>query len=128
MFYCSFVSEGTSLQFFPVSFQSPQDLHALFSGEESLRKCFEYFEELDIDYHKRFFRCLAIHDNVIKSKEHLQHEDRIHELLNIWMEKVGKEANLNDLLQALLELKQKLTAENIRDNAISNGHYVYEKE
>uniref|UniRef100_A0A667XNJ0 Hematopoietic death receptor n=1 Tax=Myripristis murdjan TaxID=586833 RepID=A0A667XNJ0_9TELE len=96
--------------------------------EESLRNCFEYFEEMDFDYHKRFFRQLGIKDNVIKSKDHLQHEDRIHELLNSWIEKVGKEASLNDLLKVLLTLNQRLTAENIMVNATSNGHYVFEKE
>ncbi|XP_029915083.1 hematopoietic death receptor isoform X3 [Myripristis murdjan] len=98
------------------------------NGEESLRNCFEYFEEMDFDYHKRFFRQLGIKDNVIKSKDHLQHEDRIHELLNSWIEKVGKEASLNDLLKVLLTLNQRLTAENIMVNATSNGHYVFEKE
>ncbi|KAF7654534.1 hypothetical protein LDENG_00068440 [Lucifuga dentata] len=98
------------------------------NGEESLRKCFEFFEEIDVDYHKRFFRHLGINDNVIKSKERLHHEDRIHELLHIWMEKEGKDASLNDLLKALLELNQRLTAENIRDNAISSRHYILEEE
>lgn len=83
---------------------------------------------MDFDYHKRFFRQLGIKDNVIKSKDQLQHEDRIHELLNIWIEKVGKEASLNDLLEVLLTLNQRLTAENIIANATSNGHYVFEKE
>ncbi|XP_076020596.1 uncharacterized protein LOC143011574 isoform X1 [Genypterus blacodes] len=97
-------------------------------GEKSLKNCFEYFEELDIDYHRRFFRCLTVNDNEIKSKERLNHGDTIHELLHIWMEKVGKEAHLDHLLRALLELGQRLTAENIRDRAVNDGHYVYEEE
>ncbi|XP_041792832.1 hematopoietic death receptor isoform X4 [Chelmon rostratus] len=98
------------------------------NGEESLRKCFEYFEEIDVDYHKRFFRHLGISDNVIKSKEHLLYEDRIHELLNIWVEKEGREASLNDLLKALLDLNQRRTAENVKENAIHYGHYFCEEK
>uniref|UniRef100_UPI003AAF2779 hematopoietic death receptor isoform X1 n=1 Tax=Centroberyx gerrardi TaxID=166262 RepID=UPI003AAF2779 len=97
-------------------------------GSESLRKCFAYFEEMDVDYHKRFFRHLGISDNAIKSNDHVQHEDRIHGLLNIWMEKVGKDASLNDLLMALLALDQRLTAENVMAKATDGGHYVFEEE
>ncbi|XP_041644246.1 hematopoietic death receptor isoform X3 [Cheilinus undulatus] len=98
------------------------------NGEESLRKCFEYFEEIDVDYHKRFFRQLGISDNVVKSKEHLHYEDKIHELLNIWVEKEGKEGSLNHLLKALLDLNQRRTAETIKDNAIANGHYCLSED
>ncbi|XP_076586033.1 hematopoietic death receptor isoform X1 [Chaetodon auriga] len=98
------------------------------NGEESLRACFECFEEVDIDYHKRFFRHLGVSDNVIKSKEHLLYEDKIHELLNIWVEKVGREASLNDLLKALLDLNQRRTAETVKENAINSGHYIFEEK
>ncbi|XP_053276731.1 hematopoietic death receptor isoform X2 [Pleuronectes platessa] len=94
------------------------------NGEESLRKCFEYFEEIEFDQHKRFFRNLGISDNVIKSKEPLNYVDKIHELLNIWVEREGREASLNDLLKALLDLKQRRTAEKVKEEAILNGHYV----
>uniref|UniRef100_A0A3Q1FHC0 Hematopoietic death receptor n=1 Tax=Acanthochromis polyacanthus TaxID=80966 RepID=A0A3Q1FHC0_9TELE len=96
------------------------------NGEESLRKCFEYFEDVDVDQHKRFFRNLGINDNVIKSKEHLLYEDRIHELLNIWIERVGREASLNDLLRVLLDMSQRRTAEKVKENAIHHGHYFCE--
>nr|XP_046242139.1 hematopoietic death receptor isoform X2 [Scatophagus argus] len=96
------------------------------NGEESLRKSFEYFEEMDINFHKRFFRLIGITDNAINNKEHLPYEDKIHELLNIWMEKEGREANLNDLLKALLDLNQRRTAEIIKEKAVSNSHYFCE--
>ncbi|XP_019118555.1 tumor necrosis factor receptor superfamily member 10B isoform X2 [Larimichthys crocea] len=96
------------------------------NGEESLRKCFEYFEEIDVDYHKRFFRHLGILDNVIKSKEHHTYEDKIHDLLNIWVEKEGREASLNDLLAALMDINQRRTAENIMEKAVHYGHYFCE--
>lgn len=93
------------------------------AGEESLRTCFEYFEQVDYDYHKRFFRHLGIDDNVIKGKEGLLYEDKIHELLNIWIEKTGREASLNHLLRPLLDLNQRRTAEVIKERALRSGHY-----
>ncbi|XP_029367350.1 tumor necrosis factor receptor superfamily member 10A-like isoform X3 [Echeneis naucrates] len=94
------------------------------AGEASLRKCFEYLEEIEVDCHKRFFRHLGISDNVIKSKENLPYEDKIHDLLNIWVEKEGREASLNELLKVLLNLNQRRTAETVREKAIHNGHYI----
>ncbi|XP_060893325.1 hematopoietic death receptor isoform X2 [Labrus mixtus] len=93
------------------------------NGEESLRNCFEYFEEMDVTYLKRFFRKLGMSDNVINSKEHLLFQDKIHDLLNIWMEKEGRDGSLNNLLKALLDLNQRRTAETIKEKAVHNGHY-----
>ncbi|XP_020504483.2 hematopoietic death receptor isoform X2 [Labrus bergylta] len=93
------------------------------NGEESLRNCFEYFEEMDVTYLKRFSRKLGMSDNVINSKEPLLFQDKIHDLLNIWMEKEGRDSSLNDLLKALLDLNQKGTAETIKEKAVHNGHY-----
>lgn len=94
------------------------------TGEQSLRKCFEYFEDVDVDVHKKFFRQLEISDNVIKGKDQLTYEDKIHELLNIWIEKEGRQASLNDLLKALLDLNQRRTAEVIKDKAVNEGYYI----
>ncbi|XP_068460475.1 tumor necrosis factor receptor superfamily member 10B-like isoform X2 [Clinocottus analis] len=96
------------------------------NGEASLRKCFEYFEEIDFNQHNRFFRHLGIVDNVIKSKDNLPYEDKIHDLLTIWVEKVGREATLNDLLQALLALNQRRTAEAVKEKALTHYHYYVE--
>ncbi|XP_008275176.1 tumor necrosis factor receptor superfamily member 6-like isoform X1 [Stegastes partitus] len=93
------------------------------NGEESLRSCFELFEEVAVDQCKKFFRHLGISDNVIKSRETLSHEEMIHELLNIWIEKVGREANLNELLKVLLDINQRRTAEIIKERAVQNGEY-----
>ncbi|KAK5600220.1 hypothetical protein CRENBAI_004906 [Crenichthys baileyi] len=93
------------------------------NGVESLKKCFDFFEELNVDFYKRFFRQLSLNDNMIKSRDHLQYEDRIHDLLNDWVEKEGKDASLNDLLRALLDLNQRRTAETIMQKAIQCGYY-----
>uniref|UniRef100_A0A672YUF3 Hematopoietic death receptor n=1 Tax=Sphaeramia orbicularis TaxID=375764 RepID=A0A672YUF3_9TELE len=101
-------------------------IRSLCAGEESLRSCFEFFEDLDVNYHSRFFRLLGINDNLIKSKESLCYVDRVHDLLNVWLEKEGGDASLNDLLKALLDLNQRRTAEIIRMKAIEGCFYVRE--
>ncbi|KAM9544840.1 tumor necrosis factor receptor superfamily member 10B-like isoform 2-T2 [Salvelinus alpinus] len=95
------------------------------NGDESLRKSFELFEELDVYYHNRFFRHIGLGDNAIKSTAHLHPEDRVYELLKVWLEMVGMQADINDLIKALLYLDQKLSAENIISKAIANGYYEY---
>ncbi|CAL1615319.1 unnamed protein product [Knipowitschia caucasica] len=94
------------------------------NGQVSLTSCFEFFEELDIHYHKRFFRHLGLSDNVIISKEPLMYVDRVHDLLNLWLERRGRQASLEDLLRALLELNQRRTAEVIVERALQAGFYV----
>uniref|UniRef100_A0A672YUL2 Hematopoietic death receptor n=1 Tax=Sphaeramia orbicularis TaxID=375764 RepID=A0A672YUL2_9TELE len=101
-------------------------VHLYEKSEESLRSCFEFFEDLDVNYHSRFFRLLGINDNLIKSKESLCYVDRVHDLLNVWLEKEGGDASLNDLLKALLDLNQRRTAEIIRMKAIEGCFYVRE--
>ncbi|XP_029619280.1 tumor necrosis factor receptor superfamily member 10B isoform X3 [Salmo trutta] len=93
------------------------------NGDESLKKSFELFEELDVHYHNRFFRHIGLSDNAIKSTAHLHPEDRVYELLKVWLEKVGMEADMNDLIKALFYFGQRLSAENIISKAIENGYY-----
>ncbi|XP_043095774.1 hematopoietic death receptor isoform X2 [Puntigrus tetrazona] len=98
------------------------------NGEESLKKSFGFFEEMDVHYHNRFFRFIGLSDNSIKSAESLFPEDRVYELLKIWMEKEGLKADFNSLIEALIYLDQKLSAENIISKAISNRYFKYEDE
>uniref|UniRef100_A0A3P9HJN0 Hematopoietic death receptor n=1 Tax=Oryzias latipes TaxID=8090 RepID=A0A3P9HJN0_ORYLA len=102
-----------------------REICILFAGEQSLRSCFELFEELDVDFHKKFFRRLDFSDNAIKSKDNLLYEDKIHELLNSWVEREGKKANLNELLKVLVDLNQKRTAEKIMKKVLDNGHVCF---
>lgn len=94
----------------------------------SLRSCFIYFEELDVRYHNRFFRHIGLNENAIKSRDHLQPEDRVYDLLLDWREKAGMKASLNDLIAALLYFNQRLSAENIITKAISGGQFEYEED
>ncbi|XP_077600453.1 uncharacterized protein LOC144215412 isoform X5 [Stigmatopora nigra] len=117
---------GLSLIFSPPRYEPFPELIPV-KGEQSLRSCFHYFEEISSYHHKRFFRELNLSNNVIQNCEHMQYEDRIDHLLGIWYEKVGKCANLNDLLKALLDLDQRHTAESIQEKALADGHYVLQE-
>ncbi|KAL7839242.1 hypothetical protein SRHO_G00259000 [Serrasalmus rhombeus] len=88
------------------------------NGEESLKKSFDLFEEIDVHYHNRFFRLLGLSDNAITSAESLSVEERVYQLLRVWMEKEGMKADFNTLVEVLLRLNQRLSAENIIARAI----------
>ncbi|KAJ3604126.1 hypothetical protein NHX12_028867 [Muraenolepis orangiensis] len=98
------------------------------NGELSLKKSFECFDEVDVRYHKRFFRSLDISDNAIASAERHDPQDQVHELLVHWQEKVGKDASINHLLKMLRTLNQNRTAESIKKNVILNGLYEVQRE
>uniref|UniRef100_A0A8C4YWG1 Hematopoietic death receptor n=1 Tax=Gadus morhua TaxID=8049 RepID=A0A8C4YWG1_GADMO len=93
----------------------------LCSGEKSLKLCFEYFHvDMDSKVHKRFFRSLDLSDNAINDANN---EDRVYELLDVWLQREGQEAKLHHLLQKLRDLDQNRTADSIVEKAIANGHY-----
>ncbi|XP_072521341.1 hematopoietic death receptor isoform X2 [Salminus brasiliensis] len=96
------------------------------NGEESLKRSFDLFEEMDVNYHSRFFRYIGLSDNAIRNAESLSLEDRVYGLLKVWLEKEGMRADLNTLIEALLHFNQRLSAENITARAVSSGHYRYE--
>ncbi|XP_046697241.1 hematopoietic death receptor isoform X2 [Silurus meridionalis] len=100
------------------------------NGDDSLRKCFDMFGDIDVTFHKRFFRILGVSDNSIRTVEgsHFLPEDRVYELLKVWREKEGMKADFNTLIQALLNLDQKLSAECIIAKAIDGRHFRYEED
>ncbi|XP_053510069.1 hematopoietic death receptor isoform X2 [Ictalurus furcatus] len=100
------------------------------NGDDSLKKTFDLFGEIDVNYHKRFFRLLGLSDNAIRIAEASWSlpEDRVYELLKIWMEKEGMKADFISLIEALLSLNQRLSAENIVARAVDNGYFRYEED
>ncbi|RVE68891.1 hypothetical protein OJAV_G00096670 [Oryzias javanicus] len=123
-------SRNGSIPLIPIPPQEEDQLQTLIpvNGEQSLRSCFEFFEELDVDFHKKFFRRLEFTDNAIKSKDNLHYEDKIHDLLNSWVEREGKKASLNELLRVLVDLNQRRTAENIMNKVVNIGLYHKSKD
>ncbi|XP_026090422.1 tumor necrosis factor receptor superfamily member 10B-like [Carassius auratus] len=104
----------------------PRRLVPVLGEEESLNKSFDLFDTLDVRYHNRFFRSIGVSDNAIKMAETQQHMDKVYDLLRVWMQKEGLRANINTLLQALLDLDQRYSAEHIASKAVERGYYKYE--
>ncbi|XP_063050975.1 hematopoietic death receptor isoform X2 [Engraulis encrasicolus] len=97
------------------------------NGDESLRKSFDLFDEVDVLFHKRFFRHIGLGDNDIRSTETVCPDDKMYTLLRMWRERQGMKASINDLIDALLHLDQRLSAENIIAKAVEFGLYKYEE-
>uniref|UniRef100_A0A3B1KAT8 Tumor necrosis factor receptor superfamily, member a n=1 Tax=Astyanax mexicanus TaxID=7994 RepID=A0A3B1KAT8_ASTMX len=104
----------------------PRKLIPLLGEETSLSKSFDLFDTLDVRMHNKFFRSIGLSDNAIKLAESQNAGDKVYELLRSWMQREGLRANINDLLQALLELDQRYTAEQISCKAVERGYYKYE--
>lgn len=105
---------------------TPRHLVPLLGEELSLSKSFDLFDVLDIRVHNKFFRSIGLNDNAIKLAESHHAADKVYELLRTWMQREGLRANINHLLQALLELDQRYSAEQIASRAVERGYYRYE--
>ncbi|MEQ2171229.1 hypothetical protein GOODEAATRI_008532 [Goodea atripinnis] len=96
----------------------------LLGSEKSLRKSFDLFDEyLDVRIHNKFFRLIGISDNHIRIAENGPPSDKVYELLKNWMQRQGLKADINDLLEALLSMDQRRSAECIACAAIRRGYY-----
>ncbi|GAA6074770.1 tumor necrosis factor receptor superfamily, member a, partial [Tachysurus ichikawai] len=105
---------------------TPRRLVPLLAEEVSLSKSFDLFDVLDVRVHNKFFRSIGVSDNSIKLAESHNAVDKVYELLRVWMQREGLRANINHLLQALLDLDQRYSAEQIASRAVERGYYKYE--
>ncbi|XP_054908618.1 tumor necrosis factor receptor superfamily, member a [Poeciliopsis prolifica] len=98
----------------------------LLGSEKSLRKSFDLFDEyLDVRIHNKFFRLIGISDNHIRIAESGAPGDKVYELLKNWMQRQGLKADINDLLEALLSMDQRRSAECIAHAALRRGYYKH---
>ncbi|KAM9840864.1 tumor necrosis factor receptor superfamily, member a [Aulostomus maculatus] len=98
----------------------------LLGSEKSLRKSFDLFDEyLDVRIHNKFFRMIGVSDNHIRIAENGAPGDKVYELLKNWMQRQGLKADINDLLEALLSMDQRRSAENIASAALQRGYYKH---
>ncbi|XP_035377531.1 tumor necrosis factor receptor superfamily, member a [Electrophorus electricus] len=104
----------------------PRRLVPLQGEEVSLSKSFDLFDVLDVRVHNKFFRSIGVSDNAIRQAEALHAADKVYELLRGWMQHKGLRASINDLLDALLQLDQRWSAEQIASKAVERGYYKYE--
>ncbi|KAF7696796.1 tumor necrosis factor receptor superfamily, member a [Silurus meridionalis] len=105
---------------------TPRRLIPLLAEEVSLSKSFDLFDVLDVRVHNKFFRSIGVTDNAIKHAESHNASDKVYELLRVWMQREGLRANINHLLQALLDLDQRYSAEQIASRSVERGYYKYE--
>ncbi|XP_013857243.1 tumor necrosis factor receptor superfamily, member a [Austrofundulus limnaeus] len=110
----------------PVDTENPLQhrLVPLLGSEKSLRKSFDLFDEyLDVRIHNKFFRRIGVSDNHIRIAENGAPADKVYELLKNWMQRQGLKADINDLLEALLSMDQRRSAECIASEALRKGYY-----
>lgn len=128
-------SSGNTPHQSPTAFR-PQSAHMddplrhrlvpLLGSEKSLRQCFDLFEEyLDVRIHNKFFRMIGVSDNHIRIAENGTPSDKVYELLKNWMQRQGLKADINDLLEALLSMDQRRSAESIASTALRKGLYKH---
>lgn len=87
---------------------------------------FDLFDEhLDVRVHNKFFRMIGVSDNHIRIAENGAPADKVYELLKNWMQKQGLKADINCLLDALLNMGQRRSAENIASAALQRGYYKH---
>lgn len=98
----------------------------LLGSEKSLKKSFDLFDKyLDVRIHNKFFRSIGVSDNHIRMAENDAHSDKVYELLKNWMQRQGLKADINDLLDALLSMDQRRSAESIASDALQKGFYQH---
>uniref|UniRef100_UPI0037E9B81D tumor necrosis factor receptor superfamily, member a n=1 Tax=Semicossyphus pulcher TaxID=241346 RepID=UPI0037E9B81D len=98
----------------------------LLGSEKSLKKSFDLFDEyLDVRIHNKFFRKIGVSDNHIRIAENSPPGDKVYELLKNWMQRQGLKADINDLLNDLLSMDQRRSAESIASAALQKGFYVH---
>ncbi|CAL1567854.1 unnamed protein product [Knipowitschia caucasica] len=112
----------------PAAIDNPLEnrLVPLQGSEKSLKKSFDLFDEnLDVRIHNKFFRSIGVSDNHIRIAENGPPTDKVYELLKNWMQRQGLKADINDLLDALLSMDQRRSAENIATAALRRGYYKH---
>ncbi|XP_040013825.1 tumor necrosis factor receptor superfamily, member a [Xiphias gladius] len=95
-------------------------------SEKSLKKSFDLFDEyLDVRIHNKFFRMIGVSDNHIRIAENGAPGDKVYELLKSWMQRQGLKADINNLLDTLLSMDQRRSAESIASTALQRGYYKH---
>ncbi|XP_059214404.1 tumor necrosis factor receptor superfamily, member a [Centropristis striata] len=118
----------TAIRLPPADMDDPLQhrLVPLLGSEKSLKKSFDLFDEyLDVRIHNKFFRMIGVSDNHIRIAENGAPGDKVYELLKNWMQRQGLKADINDLLEALLSMDQRRSAESIASAALQNGYYKH---
>ncbi|XP_074240161.1 tumor necrosis factor receptor superfamily member 10B isoform X1 [Saimiri boliviensis] len=95
---------------------------------ETLKQCFQHFTD-HVSFYSwvPFMRELGLTDNEIDvaRAEAAGPGDTLYEMLKKWVNKTGRDASVNTLLDALETLGQRLAKQEIQDCLVSSGKFVY---
>ncbi|XP_017405223.1 tumor necrosis factor receptor superfamily member 10B isoform X1 [Cebus imitator] len=95
---------------------------------ETLRQCFHHFtDNVPFNYWVPFMRELGLAGNEIEiaRAEASGPGDTLYEMLRKWVNKTGRDASVNTLLDALEARGQRLAKQKIQDCLVSSGKFVY---
>ncbi|XP_058406507.1 tumor necrosis factor receptor superfamily member 10A-like isoform X2 [Diceros bicornis minor] len=97
---------------------------------ESLRLFFNYFPRIvSINSWNMLMRQMGLTDNEIhvSRARALDPGDALYEMLVTWLDKTGRGASVNTLLDALETLGERYAKETIQDHLVGSGKFVYEE-
>ncbi|XP_025021053.1 tumor necrosis factor receptor superfamily member 10A isoform X2 [Python bivittatus] len=100
------------------------------NSEEALRQSFYTFiKEVPFGEWKRFMRALGLTENEIFSAEKSERnvKEQYYQMLRTWLDKNGRTASVNVLLETLCAMDLKGVMEQVKSALISEGLYVYEE-
>lgn len=95
---------------------------------ETLRQCFDDFAAIvPFDAWEPLVRQLGLTNNEIKvaKAEAASSRDTLYVMLIKWVNKTGRAASVNTLLDALETLEERLAKQKIQDRLLSSGKFMY---
>ncbi|XP_047617321.1 tumor necrosis factor receptor superfamily member 10B-like [Phacochoerus africanus] len=97
---------------------------------ECLRQFFDDFSTIvPYDAWDKLMRKMGLTQNeILQSRDRAQNTgDALYEMLETWVRRKGREASVNDLLDALAALGQRHAKEKIEDTLVGSGKFVFKE-
>lgn len=101
---------------------------SLWLSPPALRQCFDDFAAIvPFDAWEPLVRQLGLTNNEIKvaKAEAASSRDTLYVMLIKWVNKTGRAASVNTLLDALETLEERLAKQKIQDRLLSSGKFMY---
>uniref|UniRef100_A0A8D0S2G4 Tumor necrosis factor receptor superfamily member 10A n=1 Tax=Sus scrofa TaxID=9823 RepID=A0A8D0S2G4_PIG len=97
---------------------------------ECLRQCFDDFSNIvPCDCWDKLMRKMGLNQNeILQSRDRARNTgDALYEMLETWVRRKGREASVNNLLDALEALGQRSAKEEIEDKLVDSGKFVFKE-
>ncbi|XP_048186948.1 tumor necrosis factor receptor superfamily member 10B-like [Perognathus longimembris pacificus] len=96
---------------------------------ETLKLSFIYFQSvIPLKSWDKLMRQMGLSDNDILLARAVAPHDALYEMLLTWLQKTGRHASLNTLLDALETLGERCARDKIEDHMVHSGKFVYEDD